>query len=131
MDSRREIPKCNRELDVDLRTSWNNANPGRRIFDCSKYGVGRNCNFFIKMKEGRKKRTNVLDCLFGYVCVDIMGFYVVLIRVLDFDLGILGNFYGFMRINGFRSSKTCGKLLFRVNLRFCLSIFLFGYVFVD
>ncbi|KAL4297669.1 hypothetical protein GQ457_12G023200 [Hibiscus cannabinus] len=74
MDSRREIPKCNRELDVDLRTSWNNANPGRRIFDCSK-----------KMEEGRKKRTNVLDCLFGYVCVDIMGFYVVLIRVLDFD----------------------------------------------
>ncbi|KAL4387301.1 hypothetical protein GQ457_09G015370 [Hibiscus cannabinus] len=36
MDSRREIPKCNRELDIDLRTSWNNANPGRRIFDCSK-----------------------------------------------------------------------------------------------
>ncbi|KAL4377485.1 hypothetical protein GQ457_02G043190 [Hibiscus cannabinus] len=50
MDSRREIPKCNRELDVDLRTSWNNANPGRRIFDCSKYGVGQN------QKNGRGKK---------------------------------------------------------------------------
>ncbi|KAK8574053.1 hypothetical protein V6N13_097047 [Hibiscus sabdariffa] len=47
MDSRREIPKCNCGLDADLRTSWSNANPGRRFFGCSKYGAGRNCNFVL------------------------------------------------------------------------------------
>ncbi|KAK8588904.1 hypothetical protein V6N13_087797 [Hibiscus sabdariffa] len=90
MDSRREIPKCNCGQDADLKTSWSNVNPGRRFFDCSKYGVGRNCNFFMwcdpeignrerivlvgllkkirKMEDGRKKERMFLDFLFGYVC---------------------------------------------------------------
>ncbi|GMI87930.1 hypothetical protein HRI_002462300 [Hibiscus trionum] len=77
MDSRREIPKCDCGVDADLRTSWSNANPGRRFFGCSKYDVCRNCKIFIwcdleirnrerivivgllkkirKIEEGRKK----------------------------------------------------------------------------
>ncbi|KAL4325475.1 hypothetical protein GQ457_11G031180 [Hibiscus cannabinus] len=106
MDSRREISKCDCGVDADPRTSWSNANLGRSFFCYSKYGVGRNCNFFLwcdleignrerivlvglskkirKMEEGRKK-----EC-FGmlvWLCIDdIMVFYVVLIRILDFDL---------------------------------------------
>ncbi|CAI0625615.1 unnamed protein product, partial [Linum tenue] len=30
----------------DLKTSWTEANPGRRFYGCSKYGTDGACNFF-------------------------------------------------------------------------------------
>ncbi|KAL4351750.1 hypothetical protein GQ457_06G019870 [Hibiscus cannabinus] len=99
MDSRREIPKCNCGLDADLRTSWSNANPGRRFFGCSKYGAGRNCNFFLwcdpeignrertvlvgllkkirKMEEGRKKeRMFWIACLAMFATLSALQFHI-------------------------------------------------------
>ncbi|KAB1221204.1 hypothetical protein CJ030_MR2G025739 [Morella rubra] len=41
------ITRCNCGLTAPLKTSWTDANPGRRFFGCAKYdGKANQCGFF-------------------------------------------------------------------------------------
>ncbi|KAL4291538.1 hypothetical protein GQ457_14G012110 [Hibiscus cannabinus] len=67
-DSRREILKCDCEVDVDLKTSWSNANLGKRFF-CCKYDVG--CYFGC---ESDAKSSYNVELMFAASFDSKMGF---------------------------------------------------------
>ncbi|CAL1377189.1 unnamed protein product [Linum trigynum] len=39
-------PFCHCGEPTDLKTSWTEANPGRRFYGCSRYGTNGACNYF-------------------------------------------------------------------------------------